>query len=480
MKMIQNKTPDEITTHIIETLGKSNIPGSYLRYYNEVKNRHIKIASLRLKLIEQGKYTNKNARVIIKHQTIINKYLNRLAQSILHNTTHPDQKGWNVYYRANPLNLVYQTVSYVPPPRNQSTVSRVMRQSSYKQAQTFYSQKIAFEIQTANEKGWFMVFDTLKFADEKLAQFYKDSNHPNALERPINKYLGNYAKSISNQLGYKRKDKINRTEYYRYFCVPEYGGETNRLHFHILHLMKVLPRGCSTDPNSDNPSHTYREVQGMKYNWNYSAQTTPIAVRYAGDAFKAKLDWLFPKQETSKGLIPVKISDSKGLAVYMSKYVAKGVDTLESQGDKWNLGMRRKGFDARTIHRITVSKGFGFNDIAPMDNLSIETIIELTKLSHDSTPWHSLLKHSAKRHLKTRLDKTLSIEKINSLAPVAFDFVSVMKSKLGKTPALITLPVRFKKIPFESLSQQTINYLETNNYARHQQPQKPNTFFAGK
>lgn len=484
MKNIKLIESEKMSTHIIETLGKSNIKGSYLRYYNEVKNRHIKMHHLKRMLTENGTYTDKNSRIITKHITLISSYLNRLAQYILHNNTHPDQKGWNKYYRENSMKSVYASVLYVPPPRNQSVVSRLMRQSTYKQAKSFYLQKIAFEIETADKKGWYMVFDTLKLADEQLKAFYQHSTGTDeqgqSCDIPIKKYLEGYAKSIASQLRIKVRDKIPRTDYYRYFVVPEYGTETNRLHFHVLHLMKILPKGCSNDPNMGNPNQNYREVQGMKYRWPYSAQTTPIAVRYAGDSFKHKLGWLFPKQTINGQLVPAKITGSKGLSVYMSKYVAKGVELIESEGDKWNLSMKRIGLNPTSIHRITISKGFGFNDVASMQHLTINALVELTKLSHDSTSWYSLLKHTAKRELRARLDKNLSIQDINRLAPIPFNFTNVIKSKLGKIDEHISLPARFKKIPFDALSSEAIQYLRDNKYDIKSQTKPKHRCSAGK
>lgn len=480
MKNINLSEEDKIVTHIIETVGKSNLKGSYLRYYNEVVNRHIKISHLAVKLAELGKNTDKNNRIIAKHKTFVTKYLNRLAQYILHTHTHTDQKGWNKYYRENPMNKVFASVGYVPPPRNQSPVSRLMRQSTYNQAKSFYAQKIAFEIEMADKKGWYMVFDTLKFADEKLKEFYDDYNNNSDTLRPLNVYMSNYANCIAKKLRIKPGDKVSRESYYRYFIVPEYGDKTNRLHFHVLHLMKVLP--CNAiDPNLSNPNDSYREVPGMKYKWKYSTQTTPIAVRYSGDSYGTKLKWKWVKRidQASGNLFPLPVSDSKGLSVYMSKYVAKGVDLSESEGDRWNLGMRRKGIDARKVLRITVSRGFGFNDIADMSYLSVPGLVELTKLSSDSTPWYSLLKHAAKRKLKSMVSPSFTVEDINRLAPEPINFTSITKSKLGLTKDFESLPKRFRKIPFESLSNEVVFYLEKNNYAKHQQPKKPNHCFGG-
>lgn len=476
-----NEDVQQSLTNVISALGISKIKGSYLRYYTEVTNRAIKIQSLRKKLLESSQLTLKRDRIITKHLTIINPYLKRLAQSIHHNNQQPMQKAWNRYNRDNPFNQVAASVGYVPPIRDHSPVSRAMRQSTYAQAKAYYSQKIAFEISQAAKKGWYIVFDTLKFADDKIGSFYDDNNNKDATKRPINLYTGGFAKDIAQRLNIKNRDKIPRTDYYRFFCVPEYGSETNRLHFHLLHLMKVLPSNCERDPNFANKSQNRTEVQGMKYKWKYSTQTTPIAVRHQGDSFGAKLKWLAPKKINNQGLLEAAdVKQPQAIAAYMSKYVAKGVDELESQGDKWNQDMKRKGYDARAVHRISISRGFGFNDIASMQELTHDAIIELTKLSHDSTPWYSLLKHAAKKELAGRIPQNITIETIKELAPTPFNYVSVMQSKLGVTPEHVSLPSRYKKISFSNLSTETINYLESNKYADHQQPKKPNKIFAGK
>src|SRR5207245_4980530 len=79
----------------------------------------------------------------------------------------------------------------------------------------------------AHADGWFIVFDTLTLADDRLEAFY---DNPNALRD----YFRDIGRMVLAAEGRKAND--SHADCYQYFCVPEYGTANGRLHFHAVHL----------------------------------------------------------------------------------------------------------------------------------------------------------------------------------------------------------------------------------------------------
>src|SRR5262249_49598626 len=66
----------------------------------------------------------------------------------------------------------------------------------------------------AGSDGWFIVFDTLTLADDRLEAFY---DNPNALRD----YFRDIGRMVLAAEGRKAND--SHADCYQYFCVPEYG-----------------------------------------------------------------------------------------------------------------------------------------------------------------------------------------------------------------------------------------------------------------
>src|SRR3989440_2076479 len=86
----------------------------------------------------------------------------------------------------------------------------------------FFKQKTAYEIGLGipaeplfrSADGWFIVFDTLTLADDRLEAFY---DNPNALRD----YFRDIGRMVLAAEGRKAND--SHADCYQYFCVPEYG-----------------------------------------------------------------------------------------------------------------------------------------------------------------------------------------------------------------------------------------------------------------
>src|SRR5690554_2481042 len=165
----------------------------------------------------------------------------------------------------------------------------------------FAIQRLMNAMRQAHADGWFIVFDTLTLADDRLETFY---DNPNALRD----YFRDIGRMVLAAEGRKAND--SHADCYQYFCVPEYGTANGRLHFHAVHFMRTLPTG-SVDPNFGRRVRNRRQLNSLLNTWPYG-YSMPIAVRYTQDAF-SRSGWLWPV-------------DAKGEPLKATSYMAVGLD----------------------------------------------------------------------------------------------------------------------------------------------------------
>src|SRR5256885_759154 len=94
----------------------------------------------------------------------------------------------------------------------------------------------------AHADGWFIVFDTLTLADDRLEAFY---DNPNALRD----YFRDIGRMVLAAEGRKAND--SHADCYQYFCVPEYGTANGRLHFHFFFSSRRRHTRLQGDWSSD-------------------------------------------------------------------------------------------------------------------------------------------------------------------------------------------------------------------------------------
>ena len=474
---------------IIEIIGLSALGGSSLRMYREMTNRDNALSKIRSELTSQGILTASKDAELQHHEHVVSNSLKRLAININHNTTQQHTKEWNNYFRHNTLKSISAKLHLKPKPRSNDLTSIYMRKSRYAQLQGYYSQKIAFEIERASQKGWFMVFDTLTLSDDGLKRFYRDQSSSD--KKPIRGYCNTIAKSIKaycDKLGINYEQQY---DYYRFVCVPEFGGETNRLHFHLVHFMRFMPPlignhknyRTDRDPNLDNLEMCNRtEITAFHRIWTYGSLNKAIAVRHQADAFTSKLNWRTVKKLNSiTGTYdPVEIKGAGALASYLSKYVSKSIEQLEHSSDRWHLELKSKGIDTRVNFRISYSRGFGFADIASMKQETFDTLKELTKLDYESTPFFSLVSHAAKRELKSCFED-MTIEEIERIKPEPYNYTANLRYNLNESDMdYQTLPKQYEKLSKNNISPDTYDYLTRNKYATWTRPNRPSKVLASK
>src|SRR5207302_2660487 len=76
------------------------------------------------------------------------------------------------------------------------------------------NQRLMTAMRQAHADGWFIVFDTLTLADDRLEALY---DNPNALRD----YFRDIGRMLLASEGRKADD--SHADCYQYFCVPEYG-----------------------------------------------------------------------------------------------------------------------------------------------------------------------------------------------------------------------------------------------------------------
>src|SRR5207253_3470936 len=81
-------------------------------------------------------------------------------------------------------------------------------------AEPLFRSRLMNAMRQAHADGWFIVFDTLTLADDRLEAFY---DNPNALRD----YFRDIGRMVLAAEGRKAND--SHADCYQYFCVPEYG-----------------------------------------------------------------------------------------------------------------------------------------------------------------------------------------------------------------------------------------------------------------
>ena len=172
-----------------------------------------------------------------------------LTQLDIYNTIdHPEQSDdWFLEkYGANPSTILRKYISMRPArdlrddygivkkPHSPDEVSRMLVKAQANARKNEMVQRIHNEMTLRHSQGWYFVFDTLTIAPDAVARFYEDKT-------ALRNYFRNVGRKVLSAEG--RAAKESSKDCYSYICVPEYGGEHGRLHFHVIHMVRTLPSG---------------------------------------------------------------------------------------------------------------------------------------------------------------------------------------------------------------------------------------------
>src|SRR5690625_3068808 len=133
-----------------------------------------------------------------------------------------------------PLKDIRDEYNYPKKKGIKDECSRLLEASTMKSRRGFAIQRLMNAMRQARADGWFIVFDTLTLADDRLEAFY---DKPNALRD----YFRDICRMVLAAVGRKAND--SHADCYQYFCVPEYGTANCRLHFHEMHYLRTITTG---------------------------------------------------------------------------------------------------------------------------------------------------------------------------------------------------------------------------------------------
>lgn len=136
--------------------------------------------------------------------------------------------------------------------------------------------------------------------------------------------------------------RLNDEDYHQYFAVTERGGQTGRLHIHVLHFFKSVPKDFS-DPNKGLRVPYKREIDRMRCLWKYG-NSTPIAVRTAQNDAWGSLPkaWIWPVKKYWDPT-PLEAHGPGAVMNYVAKYLDKSYTESKKERDYlWRIRLPRR------------------------------------------------------------------------------------------------------------------------------------------
>lgn len=216
---------------------------------------------------------------------------------------------------------------------------------------------------------WYVLFNTLTVDNANYSRVWGDRDRHSKIWQ---NYIARITYDIGLALGLK-KGEYRQSEIHRYAAVVESGSKNGRLHIHVVHYMKELPRDM-VDPNRGRTVPSNQEIEAFKGYWPHGF-STPRAVRFNGRDPYGNLGWRWPVQK-SKGqggtFIPLRVGTISGIGAYLAKYLSKELSGKHNakESNKWH-------------YRTKMTRGFGLD---PYRNLmKLLSPAELRKVCMD--PW---------------------------------------------------------------------------------------------
>jgi len=277
--------------------------------------------------------------------------------------------------RLSAKEALWQIFKGLPQPRpGQKTVMEqavidLMTEQGREQRAQGHEAMLALEIAYRATEGWYGVFNTLTVED----RFYREVF--NGQSRAFRDYVSAVDR-LAAQAAYGSVRIAKGAEYHTYFAVVEEGAKTGRLHIHVLHWLKALPKSW-LDPNRAMPLPTRREVEPLKGLWRYG-WSSPIMVRYSPtDAYgSAGFRWPY---DTRTGK-PLLVKSPLAIAGYMSKYVTKSYVSPKREKHLWRI--RKSHGVGRNLLRRLLSPLTPAQLLAVADNLTLNVRINNQWLPH--------------------------------------------------------------------------------------------------
>lgn len=388
------------------------------------------------------------------------------------------QSTWRNYVTQFPKkSLLMQVGMYkAPTPHELRTdVEKALERSSIESRASFQRQRVLWAVKQAAERGDFIVFDTLTFSNEGAVRFERE-------DRPLYNHFRRIKRACAFAAGYSKRD-ADKYDGFEYVCVPEYGGEHGRLHFHVVYMMRNLPRDCQ-DPNKIGMSadRSRREIGRMKRGdcaWSYGFNA-PIAVRFQGDAF-TRLGWYWPiDKKTGKA---IESKPPVAVAAYVTKYIGKQRDQKMIQIKARQNGEKGGHLCLTKQFRVRYSRNLGIKMLS-MEMLSNKSKMELARLPRKLTPVRKLILMNAKRALSksfSELPVSLILEARSLITPP--DMIKLLETLIHQTDGsklLNSIALMTDTIAAGDISNETYRWLDLSRTDRTHFRTKATKVFGGK
>lgn len=376
--------------------------------------------------------------------------------------------AFNKYYTEYSFKSRCEYYNHVVLPGRKDEVTEMLVNMTYNKRKSMYTQRLINEILCLHDDGWFFVFDTLTLDDVRLDNFYANKTA-----------MRDYFRKIGNEVLKAENRSVNDSynDCYKYFCVPEFGTDNGRLHFHVLHCIRTLPFQCK-DPNYGKKTRNYREIRFFKQFWNYGF-SSPIAVRYTNDAFTKK-GWLWVVDKNKQ---PLKAKPPVAVALYICKYVSKQINQTQSikRGEeKWAIQTMMKKIETHNF-RIRMSRGFGMRipKNQNMDNLTMDDLCQLTQVNSQVVKFPQIIKHLSKKELRKRLNR-LSVEQVLSMDLATINLLKSIRESINSQESSLAVLAQLmfsslKAIKKTDLSSRVIDFLTKADLLRNEN-ERQNSF----
>ncbi len=247
--------------------------------------------------------------------------------------------------------------------------------------------RLVQEIIDKTYNGYYIIFNTLTVEPRHYNNLWKDGSAA----------FKTYLKCVN----YGKDDT--------YFAVREAGAAGGRLHIHVLHLLKTIPKTWLRDPNENNIQPINREIKKLRAFWPHGF-SNPIAIRFNSSDAWSKLGWRWPLERVAGLLVPVQPTSPGKLAGYLSKYLVK---TLNVRSDKWKTKMSRN-LGLRGLQSA----------MKIMEDGELQTLIDLTTstlVTLGTKSWlpKNLLVREATREIIQRKSKQKNfVKKLSEITPL--------------------------------------------------------------
>lgn len=371
---------------------------------------------------------------------------------------------WRFYQKRTAAQL-RESYFYVKLPGTKDLASKMLVEATVGLRRATMMQRLTNEVQRCHAAGWYIAFDTLTFSDDGLARFL---SKPNSMKI----YFEQVGDAVREAEAFHRLSFRGshhpvaqvRSDCFRYFCVPELGSKTQRLHFHVVYLMRTLPLNA-VDPNRFLPQPRLRETKMFDRFWSHFGFTSCYPVRCVDDAW-SRADWKWP---VNKEGVPYPCKPVVASAYYVAKYVNKHCDTsLQLNGvgslkcsEELMLQINQLG---RQRFNVRMSRRFGDMDLN-FSSLDLEELVSLVNLVPKTLQFPLLVKRNVRRELRRRL---LSLPLVTLLAasPEPVQLLKALRRSMQLTPEFNGLSSILTAVPKCSLmdtSDAVRNFIRSNS-----------------